>query len=94
MINNFQYQIDDGQTGYDESLKSLKAAKRTFDTSYLKANKLEELPDREEASYKAYLNEQAKAVKREKKSFDDWKKALENAQKSFTEIASASSSQS
>ena len=30
-------------------------AKRTFDTSYLKANKLEELPDREEASYKAYL---------------------------------------
>jgi hypothetical protein len=84
-LNNFQYLIDDAQTCYDEALNSLRVAKKNFNSSYLSKNNLEDLPDSEEATYDAYLNEQAKAVKSQSKNFKDWKKSLNDAQKSFTE---------
>ena len=59
-VNNFQYQVEDAQTCYDEALSSLRQAKRKFNSSYLNRNNLEELPDSEEATYNDYLNEQAK----------------------------------
>ena len=84
-VNNFQYQVEDAQTCYDDALGSLRQAKKKFNSSYLNRNNLEELPDSEEPTYNDYLTEQAKSVKTQSKNFQAWKQSLANAQVSVEE---------
>ena len=84
-VNNFQYQVEDAQTCYDEALSSLRQTRKKFNSSYLNRNNLEELPDSEEPTYNDYLTEQAKSVKTQSKNFQSWKQSLANAKASLEE---------